>query len=696
MSFQNLPWLLWALPLLGLPVVIHLINRYRHRTVKWAAMMFLLDARRMTSGMARLRQIMILTVRTLAVAGLLFAVARPLASGWLGSAAGSAADTVIILLDRSASMEQTHPQTGKSKRAAALAKLSEFLDRSNSATQLVLIESGGNVAREIDSVAALSAVPETSATAGSADVPAMLQAALDYATDNQTGRTDIWLCSDLRASDWQVESGRWQALRSAFAEREAVRFYLLSYPEIAADNLAINVDRIDRRESADGAELMLDLRVTRAAQPDGEMPERNVSLGIIINGSRSVHEVTLAAGQSDFLLQGYSISIDAGSREGWGSVELPNDANSLDNVMYFVFSEAALRKTTLVSDDPTTTKPLSAAAGATANPGLEYQTEVVDSTAAGVAAIDWEGSAMIIWQATVPKADSVVGRQLQQFVAAGKTLLLFPPQSTRETVLSDPAVDLEWGAWREATEAGGATISTWRRDSDLTADTQDGYPLPFGEIRAYQWREFSLGHDATALAKLASPAATLISRSPVSGRADAGSVYVFATLPQASHSNLARDGVALFAMLHRALERGAQSLTGGNRRTCAPDALPGGTAWQPVANWAKGESTSNAEKGMLPGVFSDDAEPPRLIALNRALQEDSTAGVGEEELQTLFAGLDYESIALSVDDRRSLVSEIWRAFMIAMVLALIAEALLCLPPAKKSTPTTGQPRASRS
>ncbi len=696
MSFQNLPWLLWTLPLLALPVVIHLINRYRHRTVKWAAMMFLLDAKRMTSGMARLRQIMILTMRTLAVAGLIFAVARPLASGWLGSAAGSAPDTVIILLDRSASMEQKNPQTGESKRTAALAKLSEFLGRANAATQLVLIESGGNIAREIDSVAALSALPETSATAGSADVPAMLQAALDYATDNQTGRTDIWLCSDLRANDWQAKSGRWEALRSAFAERETLRFYLLNYDEIAADNLAVSIDRVNRRESTDAVELTIDLRVTRAAQLEGQMPERQISLGFVINGSRSVHEVTLSEEQSEFLLQGYAIPIDASSREGWGSVELSNDANTLDNVMYFVFSEAALRKTTLVSDDPATTKPLSAAAGATADAAFEYQTEIVDSTAAGVASIDWDGSAMLIWQADVPEADSVVGRQLQDFVDAGKTLLFFPPQSANEAIVADPAFGLEWGQWREAADESGATISTWRRDSDLTADTQDGSALPFGEIRTYQWREYSLGSDPTILAKLASSGAAILSRSVNVSRADEGGVYVFGTLPQASHSNLARDGVVLFAMLHRALERGAESLAGGNLRTCAPDALPSSIAWQPVTTWGDAGMASTSEFGLLPGIFSDGDDEPQMIALNRALQEDSTTTVDEVELAMLFAGLDFESITLSVDDRRSLVSEIWRAFMIAMAVAMIAEALLCLPPAKKPTATTAQPRASKS
>ena len=46
----------------------------------------------------------------------------------------------------------------------------------------------------------------------------MLQAARDYIRANKPGRTEIWICSDLRENDWNAESGRWQTLRDAFLE----------------------------------------------------------------------------------------------------------------------------------------------------------------------------------------------------------------------------------------------------------------------------------------------------------------------------------------------------------------------------------------------------------------------------------------------------------------------------------------------
>ena len=62
--------------------------------VDWGAMMFLLAANRLSRGYARLRQWLIMAFRMLAIAGLIFAIARPLASGWLGLSAGGRPDPV--------------------------------------------------------------------------------------------------------------------------------------------------------------------------------------------------------------------------------------------------------------------------------------------------------------------------------------------------------------------------------------------------------------------------------------------------------------------------------------------------------------------------------------------------------------------------------------------------------------------------
>ena len=84
------PYILWGLPLVLLPVLIHLINRLRHRRQPWAAMRFLIAATRSSISHARLRQILVLMFRVLAVLMLILFLSRPLAGGWLGWAVSSA------------------------------------------------------------------------------------------------------------------------------------------------------------------------------------------------------------------------------------------------------------------------------------------------------------------------------------------------------------------------------------------------------------------------------------------------------------------------------------------------------------------------------------------------------------------------------------------------------------------------------
>src|SRR4051812_50104531 len=87
MSFLQ-PWLLAALPLVALPVIIHLINQRRFQSIRWAAMMFLLAAQRMARGYSRLRQWLIMLFRVLVVAGLVLAGRRPPGGGRVGLGGG--------------------------------------------------------------------------------------------------------------------------------------------------------------------------------------------------------------------------------------------------------------------------------------------------------------------------------------------------------------------------------------------------------------------------------------------------------------------------------------------------------------------------------------------------------------------------------------------------------------------------------
>ena len=98
------PALAFGAGLAAVPLVIHLLNRQRHRPLRWAAMRFVLAAYRRTRRRVQLENLLLLLLRMAAVALLAFAVARPFASGEspLASLTEERRD-VVLVLDASAS-----------------------------------------------------------------------------------------------------------------------------------------------------------------------------------------------------------------------------------------------------------------------------------------------------------------------------------------------------------------------------------------------------------------------------------------------------------------------------------------------------------------------------------------------------------------------------------------------------------------
>src|SRR5687767_11252145 len=94
------PGLLWiGLPLLAVPILIHLINLMRHRRVEWAAMEFLLESQKKNSTWVLLKQLLLLALRILAVAAVVLIVAQPRMESQLAELFGGTKTHHIVLLD---------------------------------------------------------------------------------------------------------------------------------------------------------------------------------------------------------------------------------------------------------------------------------------------------------------------------------------------------------------------------------------------------------------------------------------------------------------------------------------------------------------------------------------------------------------------------------------------------------------------
>ena len=648
------PLALIALPLIALPILIHLINQHRHRTIPWAAMMFLMSAKRMSKGMARLRHFLILLMRVLAVAALIFVISRPLSGGWLGSIGMSKPDATLILLDRSTSMEMQDLQAGQSKRSAALQKLAQLLEQGDYGTHLVLIDSASGQLQEVDSPKALLGLPTTESSATSADIPGMLESALAYLKANKSGRVDVWICSDLSENDWDVESGRWRAIREEFAQLEGVHHFLLAYADLPSSNLSVRVENVQRWERGNNAELVLDV-VVRSKDSSDTTPKTRIAFEV--NNARSVVEVELD--RQGASLQGHRIPIDTKLRSGWGSVGLPGDTNPLDNRFFFVFSEPPVRRAIVVSDEVKNGEAFRRALAIPIDPRLQHRVDVISVDR--VAEIDWESTGLLIWQAALPRGS--VAEQIAQFVDTGRVVMFFPPsQNTDERLF-----DSRWANWQTPGNQQVFGISWWRGDADLLAHVESGDALPLNELRTYRYRSFeSLG---TPLARFDDDA-PLLTRVAT----DRGAVYFCSTLPTAQFSSLEREGVTFYVILQRALDQGCRALAVASQRDAGPDVLIDRNEWELVA--PADDSPLLSQRGLHAGVYRDEAY---WTAVNRSQIEDSAVAAPVEAVDALFDGMSYRRIDVDVGDTSALASELWRIFLIAMIVALLVEAVLSLP-----------------
>jgi hypothetical protein len=661
MSFLQ-PMLLAALPLMALPIIIHLINQRRYQSVRWGAMMFLLAANRMSRGYARLRQWLIMAVRILAIATLIFAISRPLAGGWLGLAAGGRADTTMILVDRSPSMQQQGGGSGGSKLDTGIRQLASTLETLGS-SRFVLIDSGSNKPRELESVSELVRAPGAGPATASADLPAMLQSARDYIKANKPGRTEIWICSDIRANDWNAESGRWQALRDSFNEfPQGVRFHLLAYPQSAPANLSVRVTNLKRRQTGDAAELLLSLRIRREGGENS--PEKqSIPVQFEIDGARS--EMTVEMVGASFDLEDHRIPLDRKKLRGWGRVSIPADANSADNDFWFVFEQPVTRKAIIVAEDAQSARPLQLAAAISPDPALACAAEVLAPEQ--LSAADWENTALLLWQGPPPEAD--VAATVKTFVDRGGVAIFFPPR----VPTASPCFGLKWTTWKDL--PAEAPVENWRGDQDLLAHTQSGTPLPVGQLQVRT--SCGLEGDFTSLATLRGGAPLLVRTNT-----DKGAAYFCTTTPAAGDSSLATGGVVFYVLVQRALASGATVLGTTQQLAAGDSPRDDPTQWRRVAG---AEDALSTDFPIHRGVYSDR---DRLIAVNRASVEESAPVLEDKKVAELFRGLDFDRVDDRAGSLSSLIQEIWRLFLTAMLVALVAEAALCLPtvrPAARAT-----------
>jgi hypothetical protein len=659
MSFLQ-PLLLLALPLALLPIIIHLINQWRYQTKRWGAMMFLLAANRMSRGYAKLRQWLIMAMRMLVIAGLIFAISRPLSSGFLGWTGGGKADTTIVVLDRSPSMNQLGAG-GQSKLETGKRQLAQVLQTLGS-SHWVLIDSSSDEAQSFESLAALVDSPATKGSSATADLPKMMQTALDYLKNSRPGATEIWICSDLRTADWNADSGTWSAVREAFKQLpQSVRIHLVAYPQSPDSNTAIRVTEARRELDADGNVVMLSLQLSRtSADGSGADIRRTIPIQIDIEGARTELNVEMVGSQLE--IRDHRVALAGTQQRGWGHVSIPADQNNADNSFYFVFDEPAQRRIVVVSDDRSTSRALGIAASIAPDAKQTATVEVLGPDQLDSLVLD--KTSLLLWQSGLP--ESGLAKAIEEYVDGGGQVIFFPPSGMAggELAVDDQRfLGVRWLGWSDPDLK--VMVENWRGDQDLLAATRSGAGLPVGQLEIQGYAK--LEGECIKLATLTG-GDPLLARVPT----DRGGVYFCTASTQSEASSLAVNGIVLYISIQRAIQKGLESLGNTVHRVAGAIDEPT-TEWQMVTGNAEAIST---EYGMQAGVYY---EGDKLFAVNRALVEDQKEIIEDTQLNRIFAGLDFSRVNDQAGSLSGIVREIWRLFLVTMIAAMLIEAGLCLP-----------------
>ncbi|MBL9145076.1 MAG: BatA domain-containing protein [Verrucomicrobiaceae bacterium] len=285
MTFLNSILLAGAAAFL-IPLIIHLLNRRRIAVVRWGAMHLLQEVIKQKKRRVRVEQWLLLLMRILLPIILAMCLARPVLTA-LRSLPGFGKTSLVVILDDSFSMRA--PSSGGSpmdQAKAAIQRMTEELPR-GSDVQIVLAGGSPRTLMEQSSIA-LDLVPkalgDTQALAGPMSANDAFQAAAAALSKATNGAREIVVMSDFQQADWKAfaEGASLPALESVLKQepKPAITFYRLDND--ITENLSIASLELSALVAAEGQPVGARVRVKN----HGKRLWQDVALYLEADGTR--------------------------------------------------------------------------------------------------------------------------------------------------------------------------------------------------------------------------------------------------------------------------------------------------------------------------------------------------------------------------------------------------------------------------
>ncbi|HWF43203.1 MAG TPA: BatA domain-containing protein [Candidatus Kapabacteria bacterium] len=362
MTFLN-PLFLFGLAASALPVLFHLFARRKARRVEFSSLRFLQKLEKTSMRAVKIRQILLLIVRTLLVIAIVLAFARPALRGYLGSFFGSshANTSMVFLLDNSASMSRSDERGEllKQSKDAALS-IAQMLEDGDDATVVPLAsivrgKQYNPIHTKQEVIAAINDVYI-------ADRPAELSSGLRMASallaSSNNVNKEVYLFSDAQARNLREESeiadtthaSKTDSTTSTKLFDASTRFFTMTVghgEHINGRNLSLDSLKPITTVFEPGRPIQFEAWVRNTTQEAAQ----NIAISLYYNGDRVAQKTipSVAGGNTE------SVEID-GPIRGSGIIsvraELEQDALPFDNTRFTVINVPVSRRIAIFLQDP--------------------------------------------------------------------------------------------------------------------------------------------------------------------------------------------------------------------------------------------------------------------------------------------------------------------------------------------------------
>jgi hypothetical protein len=180
MQFLN-PLVLIGLIAASIPVILHLLNLRKLKTIEFSTLRFLKELQKTKIRRLKLKQIILLILRTLIIIFAVLAFARPTIKSSLPFIGGTAKTSAVILLDNSFSMDVSDEGGNRFKQAKSVAH--SIIDALKEGDEVALIDMAG-IDKNISSLSRnFALIKEELSKTKISNVPANLETSMRLASN---------------------------------------------------------------------------------------------------------------------------------------------------------------------------------------------------------------------------------------------------------------------------------------------------------------------------------------------------------------------------------------------------------------------------------------------------------------------------------------------------------------------------------